>query len=371
MANEFITMQNIARTILPMLKENLVLPALVNRDYSKDFIGKGDTIIVEKPAVFIADEFGSSINLQDIGEKSVAVKMDKLADVSFEITAKDLALSMPQFKTRYLVAASQAIAEKINADGLKLYKDIPYFYGTSGTTPDALEDFAGPRKILNDNRAPAGGRNAVWDTAADAKFITLDAIVNAEKSGSTEALRNASIGKIFSMGNFVTQAVQTHAAGTFTAVATPLTNGAIAADATTLTLDGGAGTETLVVGDLLQIGLEQFVVTEAVTASGGALSAKVYPAVKADITDGTAVVFPDKTAGGHVANLAFNPDAFLFVTRPLETPPGVEAYVTSYEGITLRVVIGYNQTTKKTTISIDTLYDYVTAYQELACVVLG
>ena len=152
MSNTFLTVQEIGREILPLLKENLIMPMTVNRNYSQDFIGKGDTILVEKPAVFVADEFGSTINLQDISETSVTVKMDKIADVSFSITAKDLALSMPQFKTKYLASAAQAIAEKINQDGLKLYKDIPYFYGTSGTTPDALSDFTGPRKVLNDNR---------------------------------------------------------------------------------------------------------------------------------------------------------------------------------------------------------------------------
>ena len=50
--------------------------------------------------------------------------LDKIADVSFEITSKDLALKMPQFRTKYLDAAAVAIAEKINQDGLSLYEDI-------------------------------------------------------------------------------------------------------------------------------------------------------------------------------------------------------------------------------------------------------
>lgn len=371
MANGFITMQNIAREILPLLKDNLVMPMTVNRDYSQDFIGKGDTILVEKPAVFVADEFGGTINLQDITETSVPVKMDKIADVSFKISSKDLALKMPQFRTKYLESAALAIAEKINRDGLKLYTGVPYYYGTSGTTPDALEDFAQAEKVLNDNKVPMDSRFAVWDTAAKAKFQVLDAIVNAEKSGTTAALRQGSIGDVAGFNNLMSQAVQTHTAGTFTAVATPLTNGTIAEGATVLTLDGGVGTETLVVGDILTIDGQQYVVTADATAVAGAISVSVYPAVPAEITDDTAVVFPDKTAGAHVANLAYHPKAFIFVTRPLDLPPGVEGYVTNYEGITLRVTLDYNQTTKETTMSIDTLYDYVVAYPELATRVLG
>ena len=62
-------MQNIAREILPLLEEALIMPETVNRNYSETFVGRGDTVQVEKPAVFIADEFGSTINLQDIGEE--------------------------------------------------------------------------------------------------------------------------------------------------------------------------------------------------------------------------------------------------------------------------------------------------------------
>ena len=46
--------------------------------------------------------------------------------------------------------------------------------------------------MLNENRAPQIGRVAVWDTEADAKLTQLPAIVNAEKSGSTLALREGS-----------------------------------------------------------------------------------------------------------------------------------------------------------------------------------
>lgn len=371
MANNVLTMQNIAREALPLLVEKLVMPMTVNRDYSNDFVGKGKTIQVERPAVFVADEFGGTINLQDINETSVPVTMNKIADVSFKVSSADLALEITQFKTKYLDAAAIAIAEKINRDGLSLYEDIPYYYGVSGTTPDSLDDFAQAEKILNDNKVPMDERFAVWDTAAKAKFQVLDAIVNADKSGTTEALRKGAIGDVAGFNNLMSQAVRTHTAGTFTAVATPLTNGTIAADATVLTLDGGAGTETLLKGDVLKIGTEQFVVTANAAAVAGAISVNVYPAVEEEITDGTAVVFPDKTAGAHVANLAYHPKAFIFVTRPLDTPPGVESYVTSYEGITLRVTMAYDINTKETTMSIDTLYDYVTAYPELATRVLG
>ena len=73
----------------------------------------------------------------------------------------------------------------------------------------------------------------------------------------------------------------------------------------------------------------------------------------------------------HTANLGFHPSAFAFVTRPLVKPSGVESYVTSYNGVSLRVVKGYNMTYKKEMLSMDVLYGYKTMYPELAVRYLG
>ena len=377
MPNTILTVQEIARELLPLLKENLVMPKTVNTNYSAEFIGKGDTIIVEKPAVFVADEFGESINLQDIKERSVAVKMDKIADVSFTIGAKAFALSMPAFKTKYLNSAAVAIAAKVNQDGLNLYKDIPYFYGVSGVTPDAIKDFTQARKVLNNNKAPMTNRFGIWDPEADAAFLELDAILNADKSGTTAALRAGAIGDVVGFQNFMSQAVKTHTAGLYTALAdVTITTGAAAATSIVLTSDAETSTAKLLKGDIFTLDGNQYVVTaDTAAATSGVVTATIYPALPVAFGDMTAVTvaFADVSAKAHTANLVYNKDAFIFVTRPLELPMDKEAYVVtdSESGLSMRVVIGYDQSTKSTTLSMDMLFDYVTAYEELAARVLG
>ena len=73
----------------------------------------------------------------------------------------------------------------------------------------------------------------------------------------------------------------------------------------------------------------------------------------------------------HTANLCFHPMAFAFVTRPLTAPGGVESYTTTYNGISLRVVRGYDMKYKKEMLSMDVLYGFKTLYPELAVRVLG
>ena len=113
---------------------------------------------------------------------------------------------------------------------------------------------------------------------------------------------------------------------------------------------------------------KNYVVTEdsAAAASNAITGVKVYPAMP-DIKDNADVTL----AGSHTANLGFHPSAFAFVTRPLVNPSGVESYVTSYNGVSLRVVKGYNMQYKKETLSMDVLYGYKTMYPELAVRAMG
>lgn len=368
MPNSFITVKEIARQTLPRLIENLVFPNLIHKDFSNEFIaGKGAKIQVKKPVILKAEEFDESTGTtpQDVNEQSVTVTLDKLATVDIELGAIESVTDVDDLNRIFITPAAEALAQKINSDGLELYKDIPYISGTAGTTPSALTDLSDVRKVLNINKVPTSGRVALWDPEADAKFATIDAIVNAEKSGSTSALREGSIGRVFGMDNYMSQAVKIHTKGTLSG--TPKAAASTKQGATSLTLAATTLTGTLVKGDILTILGDTYTVKADATAADNKITVEIYPALKKDITTATAITLLD----GHTANLAFNPSAFAFVTRPLTVPSGVESYVTSYNGITLRTVKGYNMTKKKNMLSMDVLYGYQTMYEELAVRVLG
>ena len=139
MANEFLSIKNIARQALPRLIENLVFPNLIYKDYSDAYeVGKGATIQVRKPVVLTASEFDpmSGTSAQDVKETSVEVTLDKLATVDAEFGAIARATSVDDLNRLFIEPAAVALAEKINSDGLALYKDIANTVGTAGTTPD-------------------------------------------------------------------------------------------------------------------------------------------------------------------------------------------------------------------------------------------
>lgn len=369
MPNAFLTAQQIAREALIRLHSNMVMAGLVYTDYKNEFKQQGDTIQVKKPAVFIADEFGGTINLQDIGESSVLVKLDKIADVSVEVSSKELTLNIEDFGTQILDGALLAIAEKIDQDICGLYKDIPNYSGAGGVTPSTLADISNAMLVMNNNKVPMASRNVVWDPYAQAKLVTLDALSDASKSGSTAALREASMGRVMGFDNYMDQNIKTHVAGAYSALTD--VSGAGTKDQTTiaLTSTAAASTAKLLAGDVFTVNGCQYVATEdTLAAVAGAVTVKVYPAVK-ETFSAKAVSF----GKSHTASLAFHKNALALVSRPMEPPMGgANSYVaTSPTGLSIRVVMGYNMTTKTNMISIDILYGVKSVYPELAERILG
>jgi hypothetical protein len=217
--------------------------------------------------------------------------------------------------------------------------------------------------------APMHGRCAVWDVEADANFMSLDALVNAEKAGSNAALREGAIGRVYGLDNYMSQAVMKHESG-ITAATGVKVNGKVEAGANVVNIDGTTLTGKLVKGDVMKIGGKCYVVTQdsAAAASNAINGVKVYPAME-ETADNAEV----EIMGSHVANMAFHPMAFAYVTRPLANPDGqgVESYVTNFDGLSLRVTRGYDQQYKRSIYSMDVLYGFKTVYPELAVRVMG
>lgn len=373
MPNSFINIKEIARRSLERLQENIVFPQLIYRDYSGDFVnGKGETIQIRKPVVLNAEDFVSTVTPQGIEERSIDVTLDTISDVTVEYTAIQEAVNMGDgaLNRQFIEPAAATLAEHINGKGLALAADIPYICGTAGTTPSTLEAFASAAEVLDENKVPTTMRRGIWNPAALAKFRQIGDIVNANKSGTTEALRAGSIGNIFGIDNYMAQGVKKFTSGvTESSAVKP--SAAASVGATTISLTGTTLAGKLVKGDVLTILGNTYVVTEdtAAASSNAIANVKIYPALKKAITTATNVAITPS----HVMNLVFHQNAFAFVTRPLATPAGAESYVVSDSagGLSLRVVRQYDISTKKDMFSMDILYGYKTIYPELAVRVMG
>jgi len=404
--NELLTPTMIAREALLRLKANLAIANEVYRDYSDDYAQIGDTVTVRKPATFEAKDFSDSIDPQDIEEGKVPVKMDIHKDVSVRVTSKELTLDIENFGTQVLDGAVQAIAESVNqevADAASKY--VPFHVGEPGDTPDTLKKgFTNPMKKLNINKVPNTNRRLFFDPVAQAELLNLDALVGLDKSGSTEALREASMGRVMGFDTFMDQDIRTHEAGTYVEnTGDPTEIIAVSHDSddytiSTVTFDSDEAADddmNLRAGDLFTVtdgdtGKEyQYVVIEDTAADasneGELAGVKISPRYHKDDPEESTyqgdgsndeVEFTDDEAKGHVSNIAFHPNFMALVSRPLEQPMGKsqeQAYTATDPdtGLSIRVVMDYSIDNKHDVISLDCLFGKKVIFPQLACQVLG
>lgn len=369
MANEFITLKNIARQTLPRLVENLVTPSLVWNDFSETFSDLGDTIQIKKPVELEAKDFtiGGTVTDQDIKEKSVDVKLDKIATVDVSINALEAATnwSPEKFNREFIEPSAVALAQKINLAGIEEYVNIPNLLGTAGTTPSAMSDFSAARKFLNKAKAPMTDRYAIWDVEADAKFTEISNLFKVNEAGWNDTLRQGQIGSIYGLENFMTQAIEPHELG---GAGTVLVDGAATKGATALHVDGV--TTALKKGDMFTIAGDN---TKYTVVSAGALDTAdqdlvICPALQKNAADNAAItLISTKTTN----NLVFHKTAIAFVTRPLHAPEAVPSYTTSNGQYSLRVVKAYDRDKKMEKLSMDVLYGYKVINPDLAARYLG
>jgi hypothetical protein len=209
--NALITPSLIARVGLATLYNTTVLAGLVWRDFDESFTGKqGDTITIRKPAVFAAQDFNraTGIVLQSINEGSIPLKLDHLADVSFPVTAEELTLNIDDFSARLLTPAMEAIVQKVDVAIGEAAVDAAKGPGGGGTAvmdAKANDVMIEAREKLTTNKLPATGRFAVLSPAGTSVALKDPLFVEADTSGSTDALREASIGRVFGIDTYESQ----------------------------------------------------------------------------------------------------------------------------------------------------------------------
>lgn len=217
--NEFLTPMHVAREALMVLKNNTVMSQLVSRDYDNEFAEVGDTVMVRRPANFQVDLFDQTtgIKIQNAVEGKVPVVLDSIFDVSFGITSKELSLDINDFSQQLIAPAVTSIEQAIDEKICRCYEDVPYFVGTPGNTPASVSAITSVRKEMNDNKVPMAGRMAVFDTAADAKLLELDAFNSVGHTGETSAIINAQLGRKFGFDFYMDQNICRHENGNLSA----------------------------------------------------------------------------------------------------------------------------------------------------------
>lgn len=347
--NVFQKTQIVAKETLLRLNKTLVWANLVYRDYENEFQNVGDTITIKTPSTFVAKEWTSgTLVKQYINETGQALKLDRVPDITIPLTSIDWSLNIENWSEQVLQPVADALALYVDDLVANIYWQAYWSMVVSGTA--TVQDFADLDRMANEALWPAGGRNLVLSPALKSKYITLPALMNAEKSGSTDALRRASLGEIMNFQTWMSQNVKTHVSGTLTSGNASGTAG----ESTVAIASANAATATIKAGDAFTIAgdTQVYVVTANNACTTSAIAAlAIYPALQT--SPSTAAITMKVTAGGN--SLAFHKNAIALVVRPFRAAQGAPSSVMSMNGLSVRATVVWDAETKSDQISFDFL----------------
>jgi len=370
MANAWEEVDSIAAEALTHLEDALVITQLASTDKTADFLARpngyavGDSVRIKTRPEYAVRDFdadGNVINVQDIRESTRNMEIEKHLDVSVEVTSKEKVLDLESFSEQVIKPAAYSIAETIDTYvGTKLIQAAGLYASDTLFTTQA--DMAQARKAgtiqqLNPNRM------CLVDVDLEATLLSADYFATwAQRGGSGESVFNQG-----SMGNAMGMDF-------FTSLQFPQDNLAAAGDGTTAT-DGDpipAGATANIIGStslVVDATVGQFEAGDRIAVAGVRRPLKVASQVLAGATaiplvDPITEIVPDGSAvtviGSGATNLlsrgVIMDDRSLGFAMPmLDAPSDKPSSVVSANGFSIRVVQGYDMTTKKETLSLDVL----------------
>lgn len=385
MANEVLTAKNApgvtAKLVAAHLKEKAKFLRSISKEDDATFreqyktASPGDTVYIKKPTKF---KVGSNLDItstkQDVKQEKVALTLDKLANVAFEMTSLETAYDKPikYWNDEFVEPAMNALAAEM--DRWALQKACTYtsnLVGTAGTQPGNIRGFLSAQQKMFENLAPED----------DNHFAMMNPSTNTEFADSVKGLfHNNEVAKAFGKG-YVGEGqgftyLRSNLLPTFTngadvsGIAVENTVVTIANGMSTLGVDGVTSAATITAGTVFTIAgvydvhpltkqtlshLKQFTVLADVTeSSGNSVTLSISPAiyytntdsrqnVSAAPADEAALTFFGSTTTAYAQNLCYHKDAFRFVSVPLYTPEGLDfAANETVDGISVRALRGFD-----------------------------
>jgi hypothetical protein len=406
MSNTLLTISQITREALMVLENELPFTKSINREYDDKFAQTGAkigaTINVRKPPRYLGRS-GEAIQVEDSVETYVPVTLSNLDGCDIQFTTTDLTLSIDDFSERFIKPAIATVANKIEYNGLQLYKQVYNALGTPGTQPTDLNLWRQGKALLADNACPMNSQlTTVINQWTEASLTQGQAsLFNPQQNISEQyetGVMGTGAGFKFKMG----QNVANHTFGQLGG--TPLVNtpSTVAKDGdTTIVTDGWTASAATRVkaGDIFTIAnvyavnpqsrkstgkLQKFVATaDGVSDGSGNMTISFSPALQSTgqfqnidslPADNAALTFLSAASQVSPANLAFHRDAFCLVTADLMLPNGVDmaARVSSKKtGLSVRMVRQYDIRTNQMPCRLDVLYGFAALRPELAVRIHG
>jgi hypothetical protein len=385
MANTLLTATAITREALRILHQKLNFIGAINRSYDSSFAKEGakigDTLKIRLPNEYSV-RTGRILNTQDTVERNVSLTVATQKGVDLNFTSAELTLSLDDFSDRILKPAMSRLAANIESGVMAdNYKKVWQQINNQGSPLTYAKILSARALLVNSLASP--DLNALLSAQDNVDVVNDNkGLFNDQKEISGQ-YRDGKMGRAggFDFWENTMMPAHTRGAGTGYQV-----NGA---NQSGTSLVVGTGTGAVNAGDVFTINgvfrvhpetkvptstLQQFVVTQnfaggagtlsiapEIVASGPRQTVSASPAANAAIT----FAGPASTTSG--ISLAFDKDAFAFVSADLVMPKGVDfASRQVFDGISMRVVRQYDINNDTFPCRLDILYGSETIRPELA-----
>jgi P22 coat protein - gene protein 5 len=400
MANSLLTIDMVTKEALRVAHEKCQFIGTVDRSYDDSYAQTGakigSVLRVRKPNQYTRTQGSRVMSVQEQAELNGTITVATQDHIDMSFNSAELALSIDEFSTRYIVPAMSSLVSGIESDFLAFATKATYnVAGTAGSPPTDLVAVGAARAKLNQYLAPKDGNRFI-----QCDSVTMGGMVNGLKGlfqDSTqikEQYREGMVGRTAMADWYENDRMWT------------LTNGndvTGTTDAAALVTDGGStidmhttiAVSAQVVGQVFTISgvfachpetkaayssLQQFTIT-AIGASTTTISPAIYltgprqnvcssAGARLATTDfnSKTLTFVGAASTSYVQNLMYHKEAFQFVTADLPLKSDAQSCVRmTQDGLGLRVWRQGDIRNDEDLLRIDILYGFAALRPEWAC----
>lgn len=203
MPNVFIKPEVVLAQMLGVLDRDTVLAQFVWRDAATAASfknSKNDTVTLKLPAYTTARtrvmRSGTAIVVDNLDETSVDITLDTHVYKAIGISDEELTLDITDFGAQITAPAMGAVVRKVDDTIATTMSAADYEVTIDIDPSDPYPAIVGARKALNLANVPADGRFLAVGADIEEDLLLSDRLAKFDLSGSSEAFREAVIGRI-------------------------------------------------------------------------------------------------------------------------------------------------------------------------------
>lgn len=408
--NVYLTIDMITAEAVMLFKNSNLFIMNMDTQYDDQFARDGakigDTLRIRLPSDFIVTD-GPAMQLQDNTQQYTTLTVSSQKNVATPYTTAERTMSIDRYSELVVAPMVNALCGKVASTIMRgaeggVCNLIANTDGAGNIISPTMDQFTGANAILDDQGASMMDRRCVNDPTTDARTVSsLAGLLNPVSEISAQ-FRSGMMKSGLGFDRFFRdQTVIKHTTGTFSAggtvnggnQTTGTSGGNIAVNAITGTLKQG---DIITFADVNAVNrvtkeslgtLRQFVVTADV--ANGAVTIPIYPGlipsttfvaggpeqqyqtVDASPINGAAMTLVTPASSVYRKSLAYTQKAVTMASADLVMPKKAveEAFRTSYDGVSMRMLTDYLPMTDQLATRLDVLFGFKFIRPEWLCVI--